>query len=121
MHSSMPMCKKGTSRVGIIVVEQRSVGRIWRYVVKSRLGTKERVHVSCDTRRSSCADRKERLGDDAHPRTRLLLKDNRSLWLKECVVQLRLCWKRKSSNSSNGIKVLRENRGSMARASRSKW
>lgn len=26
MHSSMPMCEKGTSRVGIIVVEQRSVG-----------------------------------------------------------------------------------------------
>lgn len=26
MHSSMPMCEKGTSRVGIIVREQRSVG-----------------------------------------------------------------------------------------------
>lgn len=28
-------------------------GRIWRYVVKSSFGTKERVHVSCDTWRGS--------------------------------------------------------------------
>lgn len=35
-------------------------------------------------------------------------------------MQLRLCWKRKSSDSSNRIKVLWEYRGSVARASKSK-
>lgn len=51
---------------------------------------------------------------------RVLLRNNRSLWLKECVVQLRLCWKRKSSGSSNSIKILSEYRRSAAGASKSK-
>lgn len=55
----------------------------------------------------SCAGCKERLGDDAHLRTNILVRDNRSLWLRECVVQLRLCWNRKSSDGSNRIKILR--------------
>lgn len=36
MHSSMPMCEKGMSRVGIIVVEQRSVGTYLAICRKNR-------------------------------------------------------------------------------------
>lgn len=79
MHSSMPMCEKGTSRVGIIVREQRSVGTYLAICRKIEYGTKERGNVSCDTWRGSCADRKERLGDDAALRTEIRIKDNRSL------------------------------------------
>lgn len=39
--------EKGTSRVGIIAVEQRSVESYLVMRVKTSSGTKERVHVCC--------------------------------------------------------------------------